>query len=167
MRRLVLALAIVGAFAVQPALAQKHCAAPADQAVFEVQALRSHLVVLATGCPETERYAAFVRKYQPDLQANAQALAAWFKRRYGARGQFENDRFVTDLTNAVSSGATALGGDFCPHNGFLFNEVMALRSGVDLASYAASKDLVPASVEVCPGQPANPAKPAAKPAAKR
>jgi len=164
MRRFLPALAIFGALVAQPALAQKHCAAIADQATFEVQALRSHLVVLATGCPETTRYSAFIQKFQPALQANAQALAAWFKRRYGARGQFEHDKFVTDLTNAVSSGATVLGGDFCPHDGLLFDEVMALRSGAELPSYAAAKDLIPVSVEICAGQQV---KPAPKAAAKR
>ena len=164
MRRFLPALAIFGALAAQPALAQKHCAAPADRAVFEVQALRSHLVVLATGCPETDRYSAVIRKYQPELQANAQAVAVWFKRYYGARGQFEHDKFVTDLTNAVSGGATVLGGDFCPHNGLLFDEVMSLRSGADLAHYAAAKDLVPASIDICPGPQS---KPAPKPPAKR
>ena len=154
MRRLLPTLAVLGAIAAQPALAQKHCAAPADQAVFEVQALRSRLTVLATGCAETDRYGAVIRKYQPDLQANAAALANWFKRRYGGRGQFEQDRYITDLTNAVSSGAVALGGDFCGHDGLIFAEVMALRSGADLAPYAAAKDLIPASMEACPGQPA-------------
>jgi hypothetical protein len=163
-RRFLPALAILGAFAAQPALAQKHCPLAADQATFEVQALRSHLVVLATGCPQTELYKAFIQKYQPTLQANAAAVAAWFKKRYGARGQVEHDKFVTELTNAMSSGATVLGGDFCPHDGALFDEVMALRSGNELASYAAAKDLVPASVEICPSQTT---KPAPKPPVKR
>lgn len=164
MRRFLPALAIFGSLAVQPALAQKYCAVPADQATFEVQALRSHLVVLATGCPDTELYSAFIHKYQPTLQANAQALAAWFKKRYGARGQFEHDRFVTDLTNAMSGDATLLGGDFCPHDGKMFDEVIALRSGAELAQYAAAKDLIPRSVAICASQPT---KPAPKPAAKR
>ena len=164
MRRFLPALAIIGAFAAQPALAQHHCAALADQAVFEVQALRSRLVVVATGCPETERYKAFVARYQRDLQANASSLTAWFKRRYAGRGVFEHDKFVTELTNAMSSGANVLGGDFCPHDGLLFDEVMALPSGADLAAYAAAKDLIPVSIEICPGQQT---KPAPKPPIKR
>ena len=165
MRRFLPTLAILGAIAAaQPAFAQKHCAVLADQATFEVQALRSHLVVLATGCPDTELYKAFVEKYKPTLQANAQSLTAWFKKRYGARGQFEHDKFVTDLTNAMSSDANLQGGDFCPHDGRMFDEVMALRSGADLAQYASSKDLIPTSVEICAGQPV---KPAPKPAPKR
>jgi hypothetical protein len=46
----------------------------------------------------------------------------------------------------------------------MFNEVLALRGSNDLAPYAAAKDLIPASVEVCAGQHPGPVKPAAKPA---
>jgi hypothetical protein len=48
----------------------------------------------------------------------------------------------------------------------MFNEVLALRSSTDLAPYAAGKDLIPPSVEVCAGQQASPAKSVAKPAIK-
>ena len=167
MRRFLPALAIFGALAAQPALAQKHCAAPADQAAFEVQALRSHLMVLATGCSESDRYNAFVRRYQADLVANDQAVTGWFKRRYGGRGQAEHDRFITDLANAVSNGHSVLGGDVCPRDGLMFAEVLTLRGSGDLPHYAAAKDLVPASVEICAGQPAGGAKPAVKASTKK
>jgi len=167
MRRYLPVFAIVGAIAAQPALAQKHCAAPADQAAFEVHALNTHLRVLAIGCGDDARYAAFVRKYQPDLVANEKYVTAWFKRRYGGRAQFEQDKFVTDMSNGISDGHTVLGGDLCLHDGTMFTEAMALRSGADLAPYAAAKDLIPPTVEICSGQQAGGAKPAAKPAVKR
>ncbi len=163
MRRILPALLLLGAFAAQPALAQKHCIAPADQAAFEVQALRTHLRVLAIHCTDEGRWAAFVGRYQADLTVNDKAVTAWFKRRFGGRAQQEGDRYSTDLANAISAGNTVLGGDLCPHDGQMFAEAMALRSGADLSSYAAAKDVVPAGFEVCPGEKA----PAAKPAAKR
>ncbi len=163
MRRLLPALFLSGVCAVQPALADRQCASAADQAAFEVQALRSHLVVLATGCDDGTPYNAFIRKYQSALVANDQAVTAWFKRRYGGRGQYEHDRFVTDLTNAVSSDATTLGSDFCPRDGMIFTEVMALRGSADLAPYAAAKDLIPPSIGVCTGQQFASAKHATKP----
>ena len=158
MRRLLPTLAVLGAIAAQPAAALPQCAAPADQALFEVQALRSRFVVLATGCPYDGQYKAFIDKYKAALLANDQALTTWFKHRYGGRGQFVHDQWVTDLTNAVSSDANKQGGDFCAHDGALFDEVMALRSANDLPQYAAAKDLVPTSVQICPGQPASPAR---------
>ena len=167
MRRFLPVLAVVGAIAAQPALAQKHCALPADQAAFEVHALNSHLRVLAISCSDVARYRAFHTKFQPELEATEKYIAAWFKRRYGGRATSEQNTFVTEMSNGISDGHTVLGGDLCLHDGFMFTEAMALRSGADLAPYAAAKDLIPPTVEICNGQQAGGAKPAAKPAAKR
>ncbi len=56
---------------------------------------------------------------------------------------------MTDLANAISRQGSDLGGDFCPRNGMIFNEVLALQSATELADFAAGKNLVPASVEIC------------------
>ncbi|MBN8896927.1 MAG: hypothetical protein J0H35_01870, partial [Rhodospirillales bacterium] len=121
-------MATLGAVAVQPALAQRQCTSPADQTTFEIQAVRSQLMVLAMGCHDDDRYNAFMRRFQPDLMANEKAVDAYFKKRYGRTAQTEHDKFVTDLANAVSRQGTQLGGDFCPRNGAVFAEVMALQS---------------------------------------
>jgi len=148
--RLLPSLVAVSLLVSQTAQAQLTCLAPQDRSVIEVAALRSELMVLATGCQADEKYNAFVRKYQPELMGNEKAVDEMFKRKYGRRAQQEHDRFVTDLANVESStGNHSYGSDFCAHNGMLFNEVMALRDGNDLAAYAAGKDLVPASLEVC------------------
>ena len=152
MHRLMFGAALLAALAVQPALAQRQCTAPADQSAFEVQALRSALMVLATGCRENDRYNAFIRRYQTDLQGNEKEVSAYFKRRYGRSAQTEQDRFVTELANALSRQGSQLGSDFCPRNAALFSEVMALRSPMDLPDYAAGKDLIPATLTICPGQ---------------
>lgn len=148
MRALVLGAAALCGIALQPALAQR-CASEADKSAFEVQALRSELMVLATGCNEGQRYNAFMRRFQPDLQANERAISAWFKKHYGRSGQVEHDRFVTELANARSRSGTQLGTDFCPRNGLIFTEVLALRGSNELADFAAGKDLVPATIDVC------------------
>ena len=70
MRGFVLGLAALCGLAAQPALAQRHCASTAELSAFEVQALRSELMVLATGCNEEQRYNAFIRKFQPVLSPN-------------------------------------------------------------------------------------------------
>jgi hypothetical protein len=149
MRRLMLGTIALAALAAGPALAQRQCTSPADQAAFELQALRSELMVLATGCHENEQYNAFIRRYQADLQANEKAVSAYFQRRYGRAGQTEHDRFVTDMANALSRQGSSLGSEFCPRNGLMFKEVMALRSAADLAEYVAGKDLIPSTVVVC------------------
>ena len=108
-------------------------------------------MVLATGCHQDDRYNAFIRKYQADLMGNEKAVGDVFKRMYGKRAQQEHDRFTTDLANGESSAGMHLGTDFCDRNSLLFTEVMALRSALPTCrAYAAGKDLVPATVDVCP-----------------
>ena len=43
-----------------------------------------------------------------------------------------------------------LGSDFCDRNGMIFTEVMALRGPSELPAYAAGKDLVPTTLDICP-----------------
>ncbi len=149
MRRFVSFAVALTMLSAQPVLAQRQCSSLSDQSAFEVQALRSELMVLATGCHEDDRYNAFIRRFQAALQGNERAINAYFQHRYGRAGQTEHDRFVTDLANAISRQGTALGGDFCPRNGMIFNEVLALQSSTELADFAAGKDLVPTTVEIC------------------
>ncbi len=153
MRRLVTAVAALSLIASQSAFAARPCTSLSDQSVFEVQALRSELVVLATGCHDDDQYNAFIRRYQPELQANEKQVSAYFQHRYGRAGQTEHDRFVTDMANAMSRQGSDLGGDFCPRNGLMFQEVMALTGAADLSDYAAGKNLIPASIEVCTAMP--------------
>jgi hypothetical protein len=154
MRRVFLGIVAVVGLAVQPALAAGTCSSPADQALFEVQALRSALTILGLQCRDNDRYAAVVRRYQPDLNANAGAVVTWFRGRFGGRGLHEHDKFATEMDQAHAADASHLGGDFCPRNGAMFEEVMALRSGHELAAYAAGKDLIPAGITICPGSAA-------------
>jgi hypothetical protein len=153
MRRFLCGLAALGLLAAQQAAAQQQCPVPADQSMFEVEALKSALMVLATGCHDdaeyNAKYNAFVNRYQPSLAANAKAFDGYFKHRYGKQGQREHDAYITALANAVSDTGMRLGTDFCPRNGAMFNEVMALRGPADLPSYAAAKDLVPPSLGAC------------------
>lgn len=150
MRRLSSALAAACLLAIPQAHAELECLQPQERSVVEVAALRSELMVLATGCRQGDRYNAFIRKFQPDLMGNEKAVADVFKRMYGKRAQQEHDRFTTELANAELSAGMHLGSDFCSHNGMIMSEVMALRSANELASYASGKNLVPASTEVCP-----------------
>ena len=169
MRRTVSSLAIVAILTAQQAQAQAplNCLTPEERSAVEVASLRSELMVLATGCHQDDSYNAFIRKYQPDLVGNEKAMGDVFKRKFGKRAQQEHDRFTTDLANGESSAGMHLGSDFCDRNGIIFAEVMALRSPSELPAYAAGKDLVPATLDICPEAKA-PAvrKPAAAPAKK-
>jgi hypothetical protein len=155
MRRVVSAVVALTMLGAQPVLAQQQCTSLSDQSAFEIQALRSELMVLATGCHDDDNYNAFIRRFQADLQGNERAINAYFQHRYGRAGQTEHDRFVTDLANAISRQGSDLGGDFCPRNGLIFREVLALQSVNQLADFAAGKNLVPASVEICAPMPSS------------
>lgn len=150
MRLMLLSLAAAGMLGCQLAVAQTQCLAPTARAAFDVQALRSEVMVLATGCSDDAAYNAFIERYKPALMANEHEIDAWFRHRYGRRAQTEHDRFVTDLANAQSDAGTKLGNEFCPHNGVIFHEVMALQDSAQLAPFAAGQDLLPSSMELCP-----------------
>lgn len=149
MRRLLSSLAAVSLLTVQQAQAELQCLPPQERAAVQVAALRSELMVLATGCHDDNGYNSFIRKFQAELMSNEKDIGAIFQHKYGRRGQQEHDQFTTDLANAESSAGMRLGTDFCDHNGLIVQEVLALRSASELASYAAGKDLVPASLGVC------------------
>jgi len=167
MRRLLSGLAAFSLLTVQQAQAQLQCLPPQERAAVEVAALRSELMVLATGCHDDDGYNAFIHKFQPELMGNEQAISEIFKKKYGRRGQQEHDQFVTDLANAESSAGMRLGTDFCAHNGMIVQEVLALRSASELPLYAAGKDLVPASLSVCSTMAVPPPAPHKAPVTKR
>jgi hypothetical protein len=148
MRRLVYGL-LGSAFLIGQAGAAENCKTASDREIFELAALKSEVMVLATSCHEEERYNAFVQRFKPVLQANEHAFDAYFKRVYGKSGQSEHDSYITSLANAQSDVGLQEGSDFCPHTAAIFDEVMAIPSGQDLDHYAAGKDLVPANLGAC------------------
>jgi hypothetical protein len=154
MRLTLSGLAVTGLL-LSPCARAQQCASQSDQTVFDLQALKSSLMVLATGCPDSDHaYNEFVSKYKPELGANDRALAAYFKKVYGRSAQREQDAYVTNLANAQSDSGVHQGSDFCPRTSALFSEVMALRSATDLPEYAAGKDLIPAQLGACAAPPA-------------
>ena len=135
------------------------CNGDQARAVFELESLKSELMVLATDCQDHEHYNAFVQKYQRELAATEHDLDAYFKAAYGKKAQQAHDAYVTSLANSDAHSAHALGSDFCTRNAAMFTEVMALRGPSDLPAYAAGKDVVPADLGACESVPA-PAAPA-------
>lgn len=150
MRRLLLSITALATFAAQQAQAESMtCLTPAERGMFEVQALRSEAMVLATGCSDDAAYNAFVERYRPELMANEREIDVWFRRHYGGRGRTMHDAFVTDLADAHSLDGSRLGNQFCPRNQVIFHEVMALSSASELPAFAEGQDLLPASINLC------------------
>jgi hypothetical protein len=148
MRRLFHGLIAAGLLAAPYANAA--CPSPTDETIFELQGLKSELMVLATGCQGKDGdYNAFVNKFKAALGANDAAFAAYFRRAFGKSGQREQDAYVTNLANAQSQAGMHLGSEFCPRNAAIFREVMALRGPGDLPSFVAAKDLIPDELGSC------------------
>jgi len=91
----------------------------------------------------------WLARNRPALLANERQFAGYFKGQKGGRGQAEQDSYVTSMVNSMSSFTTTEGAEFCGRNASLFDEVLALRSGAELAPYAAGKNLYPASFGAC------------------
>lgn len=128
-----------------------------EQPVFDVEALKSEMMVLATACHDDSQYNAFIERYQPSLMANEHALDGYFRREYGRSGQTEHDRYITSLANAQADDGLKQGSDFCARNATLFEEAMALENSTELPQFAAGQDLVPASLGSCQAPLATPA----------
>lgn len=143
-------LALSTVFASSAAMAAPfRCASEEQQKMFELSALKTELMVVATNCDTEDAYNAFIQRYQSDLSRNDMAVIQHFTGRDRRAGQRANDAFITNLANARSQEANRIGADFCARNARLFREVMALPSAAELASYAASKDLLPATLGNC------------------
>lgn len=130
------------------------CASEAEQSVFEVEALKSELMVVGITCQQEDKYNAFMQRYQPKMVENYRAFEQHFARTRGRAGKGATDAYVTNLAQTRGFEAQKLGSDFCPRNGGLFDEVMALPGAEVLPAYAAGKDLIPESLGSCAAAPA-------------
>jgi hypothetical protein len=152
------------AVAVPPVSAAQTCTSVADQSAYEVLALREMMILLATSkCGRDKAYEmSFIRRFQPELQANEREVTAYFRRLYGGRGQGMKDSFQTELVNVMSQQANIQAGEFCSRAGWIITEMDALPSTSDLAPYAAVKDLSPVGMSMCPVTAARAPAPAPK-----
>jgi hypothetical protein len=129
-----------------------------------VAALKSQLMVTAISCQSEDKYNAFVNRYRPGLVGDEKALNEYFGRAYGRHAQQAHDDFITKLANAQSELGIKNGTEFCHFNTVMLDDVMALKSPADLASFAASRRIQQAlAVEECPATPAPTKRAAAKP----
>lgn len=128
------------------------CLRKEDHVAVDVTTLKTLLMVTALTCQADERYNAFVRKYQADLQREDRSLNAFFTRTYGRNSAKQRDDYVTQLANAQSSAGLRMGSLFCDQNLPAFDEVMSLRNNAELADYAAGREIAqPANVSHCNG----------------
>ncbi len=127
------------------------CARPVERAAFDIAGLKSQLMVTAISCQLEEKYNAFILRYRTDLVTEEKSLNSYFNRAYGRSSQKQHDDYITLLANAQSENGIKAGTLFCTQNTMMFDEVMALKDGHDLPTYAAAKTLTqPVTLVDCP-----------------
>ena len=133
-----------------PALAAGQCGISSAREAFDVQGLKSELMVTALSCNVQDRYNAFVAKFRPDLTAEEGQLNGYFRSTYGRGAQTAHDDYITQLANVPSERGLKAGVAFCQQRVSMFDEVAVLNSASDLGGYAEAKDIVqPSSYETC------------------
>lgn len=147
------------------------CGKPADKAAFAMAALRMQLSVTELSCDAREKFNTFTTRFRNDVGAQNKNLGTYFSRAYGRRGQSQQDEYETSQINAMSQAGTYYGVDFCKTALPMYDEVLALKSGTDLANYAVAKNFdqvltVPECAEPPAQQAKTPAQTTAKPAPK-
>ncbi len=131
-------------------LAAAQCAKVAEKNAFDVTGLKSQLMVTAISCHAQDKYNAFVMRFRDDLVAQERTLNAYFTRTFGRRATQEHDDYITSLANTVSQNGLKRGTLFCDENVGIFDEVLLLKTGRELPTYAASKSLVqPITLVTC------------------
>ena len=131
------------------------CVSGPERDALEIKKLSSELMVTSEACQATDRYNAYMHRYQGALTSNEAVLGGYFKRAYGRGYQKNYDDFTTDLANVQMQQGLKSGTAFCGLLAEAFDEVMVLDGPGELADFARSKPLVmPASIADCGATPA-------------
>ena len=132
------------------ASAAGQCGISSARQAFNVQGLKTELMVTALSCNVQDRYNAFVSRFRPDLTVEEAALNSYFRSTYGRGAQTAHDDYITQLANVESERGLKAGVAFCQQRVSMFDEVAVLNNASDLGGYAEAKDIVqPASYETC------------------
>ncbi|WP_186336038.1 hypothetical protein [Komagataeibacter melaceti] len=154
------ALALAGLVNGGQALAAGPCSPSPAHEAFDVQGLKSELMVTALSCNAQEKYNSFVMKFRTKLTNEEHVLNAYFHTTYGRNAQRQHDDYITQLANVQSERGLHSGTAFCQQRISMFDEVLVLDTAADLSSYAQAKDILqPASYLTCtaPNRPVRPA----------
>ena len=133
------ALVIAGLLSGHMAAAQ--CVGPTDTTALEVTGLKTRLLVVTLTCKTDAKYNEFITRYRPELTNEDRNLNGYFTRVHGRNGSKFRDDYVTQLANSESEASLKQGSLFCDRNLPIFEEVMALRGGSELATYAGAKSV--------------------------
>ncbi|MDI2090530.1 hypothetical protein [Commensalibacter oyaizuii] len=135
---------------------------PAHEA-FNVESLKSELMVTALSCQGQDQYNAFVKQFGSIINAQESKLKSHFRSTYGGRAQKAQDDYITQLANVQSSQGLKAGTIFCLQRMSMFDEVKPLKTATELSQYADAKDILqPSSTEICQAPTSSKAKKSSK-----
>ncbi len=135
---------------VQHATHVETCTNLADRTAFDTEGLKSELMVTALACKQQDRYNGFMRTYQPAVASQEHELGAYFKRAYGRSATKAYDDYISNLANVQEQDGLKAGTAFCQIFSNMFDEVMSLHDGTELADYAHSQAIVqPVAFTAC------------------
>jgi hypothetical protein len=160
MRRLLISMLTAGLIA-GPAIAKTRavarvetCTNATDRTAFDTEGLKSELMVTALTCNQQDRYNGFMRTYQPSVASQEHELSAYFKRAYGRAASKAYDDYISNLANVQEQDGLKAGSAFCQIFTNMFDEVMSLHDGSELADYAHSQAIVqPVAFTTCSDVP--------------
>ncbi|EGG75134.1 hypothetical protein SXCC_04044 [Gluconacetobacter sp. SXCC-1] len=151
------ALALAGLVTGGQARAAGPCSPSPAHEAFDVQGLKSELMVTALSCGAQDKYNNFVMKFRSKLTSEEHVLNGYFSSTYGRNAQRQHDDYITQLANVQSERGLKSGTAFCQQRLSMFDEVGELETAADLSNYAQAKDILqPASYLTCtaPNRPA-------------
>ena len=130
------------------------CEFEADRTAFEIEGLKSQLMVTALACHQQDKYNSFMSRYQPDVAREESNLSAYFKRSYGKQSTKAYDDYISNLANIQEQDGLKAGTAFCSNLGNMFDEVMSLHSASELHDFTNAKVIAqPITFETCTGTP--------------
>lgn len=121
---------------------------------FNIEGLKSELMVTALSCQAQNQYNAFINQFLPIVSSEEVKLKGYFRSSYGKRSgkayQKAYDDYITQLANVQSSQGLKAGTIFCIQRMSMFDEIKPLKTASELSQYAEAKDILqPASYEIC------------------
>lgn len=134
----------------QISAADAACRTSPARDAFNVEGLKSELMVTALSCKAQDQYNGFIKQFGPIVNEQEAVLKRHFRTTYGKGAQRAQDDYITQLANVQSSQGLKAGTIFCLQRMSMFDEVKPLKTATDLSQYAEAKDIMqPTSIEVC------------------
>lgn len=141
------------------------CAHPDEASAFKIVGVQTQMMQIALTCGADEKYDAFVRNLQPQLEAQRSILKSFFTRAYGSSlSQSRYDDYITQLADAESNYNLRSGDDFCHLSKPILNQATTISSDDDLARFVPKVPVQQAmNIQTCGTPGAPPETPAATP----